>query len=445
MKVSLSIFTKNIKTFLQRIIITLQMFFENGIPNHAAACAFGFLLSITPMLLLLAFFMLFIYESSPRAVVAMIGTIPFLGEVFDEQWFSKNFFTFSRLSIPGIISIISIIWASRILAMAIYRGLRSVFPTRKTRSGFKNALTVIVIEVSAIIFIFLVIMSSRTAMRFYELLEFLPQRSIVIFLTSHFGGQVFYISLLGIAVFIMYLFVPIKPPRKSSAFQGTLLCIFIYSFVVMILGFILNIARYNFLYGTFGNLIIILMNVYFFFNFFFIGAQFAFVTDSFDALMFSRVRKIRFKALKKSRAAGVLKKLGPYYILNKFFNPSKSNINKYLRYYKKNEVIFTHEDIIDDIFYILEGEVEMSISSKDDDGDIFSGIVKADSFFGNVDYVLSENREITVKAKTDVSLFVISTSLLDTIIKNDSSFDKKLIEHMSRRFKRHKVLNPHLG
>jgi hypothetical protein len=185
------------------------------------------------------------------------------------------------------------------------------------------------------------------------------------------------------------------------------------------------------------------MNVYFFFNFFFIGAQFAFVIDFFDALLFSRMRKIRIRALKKTRAVGAFKKLRPYYILNRFFNPSKSNINKYLRYYNKDEVIFTHEDIIDDIFYVLEGEIEMSISSKDNGGDSFSGIVKADSFFGNIDYHLSKNRAITVKAKTDVSLFAISTSLLDTIMKYDSGLDKKLIEHMSRRLNRHEILNTH--
>jgi membrane protein len=129
MKILSNKLTKRAKTFLQRIIITLQMYFENGIPNHAAACAFGFLLSITPMLLLLAFVMILFYESSPGAIIAMINTIPFLGEIFDEQWFSGDFFSFSILSIPGIISIISIIWASRILAMAIFRGLRTVFPT----------------------------------------------------------------------------------------------------------------------------------------------------------------------------------------------------------------------------------------------------------------------------------------------------------------------------
>jgi membrane protein len=68
-----------LKTFFHRLYITLQMYGENGLANHAAACAYGFLLSMAPMLLLVAFLIFFIFGSSPRAIIALIGTIPFLG------------------------------------------------------------------------------------------------------------------------------------------------------------------------------------------------------------------------------------------------------------------------------------------------------------------------------------------------------------------------------
>jgi len=424
-----------VRSFLQRMYITVQLYLENGLANHAAACAYGFLLSMTPMLLLIAFVMFFIYKSSPGTVTAMIGTIPFLGSIFDEQWLSSDLFSFSSPGIPGIISVLSIIWAGRILAMSIHRGLKNVFPTGKKRNPVKNAGVILAIEVSVIIFVLVVIISSRTAMRFYGLFEFFPQGSIVRLVTSHFGGQVFTVILLGLGAFFVYLSVPLKPPRKFSAFQGALFCTFAYFCTVMVLGIILNKARYNFLYGTFGNLIIILVNVYFFFTFFFIGAQLAFVADHFDALLFSRIRKIKIKASRKSIEIGFFKKLKPYYLLNNFFNPSKSNLNKYLRHYKKDEVIFSHGDIVDDIFYLLDGEVEMMISSSHGK-ESFSGIVKADSFFGEMNNLLSEDRIVTVRAKTDISVFAITSSLLDIIIKHDTSLDRKLIEHMSRKFKR---------
>ena len=423
------------RAFLQRMYITVQMYVETGLANHAAACAYGLLLSMAPMLLLLALLIFFFYRLSPGAVTAMIGTIPFLGSIFDERWLSGDFLVFSNLSIPGIISALGIIWAGRRLAMAIDRGLKIVFPSGKKRNAVENAIVILAIEASVIIFVLVVIISSRTVMRFYRFMDFLPHSLLVRFVTSHFGGQVLTISLLGIGTFIAYLSVPLKPPRKFSAFQGALFCTLAYFCTVMVLGIILDISRYNFLYGTFGNLIIILINVYFFFTFFFIGAQLAFVADHFDALFFSMMRKIKIKASKKTKAGGFLKKLRPYYLLNSFFNPSKSNLNRYLRHYKKDEVIFTHGDIVDDIFYLLEGEAEMLISSSYGK-DNFSGVVKADSFFGDMGYLLSEDKSVTVRAKTDISVFAISSSLLDIIVNHDTSLDRKLFEHMSRRLNR---------
>jgi len=416
------------KDVLQRVYITLQLYRENGLANHAAACAYGFLLSMAPMLLLLAFFIILVYESSPGAITAMINTIPFLGGIFDEQWLSSDFFYFSRPGIPSIISVLSIIWAGRILALSMQRGLRIVFPADKNRNAAKNAFVTLAIEASVIIFVLVVIISSRTAMRFYELLDFLPERSIIKFVTSYFGGQVSSIFLLGVSAFLVYLFVPEKSPRKFSAFQGAVFCTLAYFCTVMVLGVILNNVRYNFIYGTFGNLVIILINVYFFFTFFFIGAQFAFVTDAFEALLFSMLRKIKIKALEKETK----RKIRPFNLWSRLFNTPEDRLDKYMRYYKKSEIIFCHEDAAGNIFYLLEGEVEIIVSSSDG-SENSAGILKADSFFGEIGYMLSENQITIIRAITDVSVFVMPPALFDTVLKYDTNLDKTLIEHMSKR------------
>ena len=294
-----------VKTFILRTYITLQMYGENGLANHAAACAYGFLLSMAPMLLLITFIIFFILGSSHETITALVGTIPFFGNILDEKWLASDFFIFVRPSLPGIISVVSIIWAGRLLALAIQRGLKIVFFAAKKRNMVKNVLVTLAIEISVILFVLVVIISSRTAMRFYGLFDFFPKVSILRFFTSHFKGQVLSINLLGFASYCCYLLVPVKSPRKFSAFQGAFLCSLCYFCTVLLLGLILNKARYNFLYGTFGNLIIILVNVYFFFSFFFIGAQWAFVTDNYDNLMTSRFRS----SSRKGTLYGIISRL----------------------------------------------------------------------------------------------------------------------------------------
>jgi membrane protein len=417
--------------------ITLQMYGENGLANHAAACSYGFLLSMAPMLLLAAFLIFYTFEPSPGAIIAFINTIPFLGNAFDEKWFSSGFFTFSRPSVPGIISVLSIVWAGRILALAIQRGLKIIFPQVKKNTTVKNTLVTLAIEVSVIVFVVVIIVSSRTAIRFYGLLDFSSRRSFFHFVTSHFGSRIFYITLLGAASYCVYLLIPLNSPRKSSAFQGALFCTLAYFCTVLVLGFILNKARYNFLYGTFGNLIIILINVYFFFTFFFIGAQLAFVTDYYEALLFSKLRLYKIKASEKKKSKGFFNKFRYSVLVYKFFHPSGNNLNKYFRYYKKEEIIFSHGDTIDiigRIFYLLEGEAEITVSSLRNN-ESFSGIIKSDSFFGGIGYQVSEEHKATVRATSDVSVIVIPPALFDTIVKYDNNLDKTLIENMSHRLK----------
>jgi len=415
------------------------MYGESGLANHAAACAYGFLLSMAPMLLLLTFLIFFTLGSSPGTITSLLGTIPFFGNILDEKWLSSVIFIFARPGIPGLISAISVIWAGRILALSIQRGLKIVFPETTKRSPFKNTLVTLAMEISVILFVLVVIISSRTVMRFYEFFDFNPKISFLHFFTSHSGGQVFSISLLGLASYCVYRSVPANAPRKFSAFQGAFFCSLAYSCTVLLLGFILNKARYNFIYGTFGNLIIILINVYFFFTFFFIGAQLAFVTDFFDAMLFSRLRLLKNKAFENKKSFKFLKDFLNKYrysiLMYRFFNPAKNNLKKYFRNYSKGEIIFSHDDSIDiteKIFYLLEGEVEIMISPFHGN-ECFFGILKADSFFGGAGHLASEDQSTAVKAISNVSVIVIPPVLFDIILKYDSSIDRSLVEHMSRK------------
>ena len=268
---------ESIGIFIKRIYITVKLYLKHGLANHAAACAYGFLLSIAPMLLLIAYLIFLFFRPSPEAIISFISTIPFLGTMFDEQWLLSDVFSFSGPVIPTIVFIISITWAGRILALSIQRGLKIIFLAVKGRNPLKETLVSFAIEGSVIFLVLIILVSSRTALRLYRMFDFMPQASIIKYIVT--GGQFFNIFLLGLSSFTAYILVPVNPPRKSSAFFGSLLCGISYLCIAFAFNFILDKTRYNFLYGTIGNIIIILVNVYFFFIFFFIGAQFAYVRD----------------------------------------------------------------------------------------------------------------------------------------------------------------------
>ena len=418
-----------IRLYLQRFILTIQLNWENSLANHAAACAYGFLLSIAPMLLLIAFIIFNLFHPSLTAIAAFFNNISFLSGIFNENWLSSELFTSLNPGLSSVISIIAIIWASRILALSIQRGLKIVFPADKNRNPVSDNLVMLVIEAVVIISIIVITLGSRTAMHFYKLLDFFSNSLFFQIITSRYGSFILYIFILGLVSYFLYLFVPVKSPRKFSAFQGTLFFVITYSIVAIGLRMILDISRYNFIYGTLGNMIILLVNVFFFFNFFFMGAQLAFVIDSFDTLFMIKYRQINIKSREIDNTKKQKKNLN---LFEKLFSISNGDSNKYLRSYKKDEMIISQDDTGYEIYYLMEGEVEIVISSENNENHSI-GSLDAGSFFGEMRYLLSSNRCASIKAKTDVNVLIIPHQVFDEMLKYDTSLDRDIIKQMSLR------------
>jgi len=422
-----------VKAFLQRVFITVQLYNENGLANHAAACAYGFLFSMAPILLLIAFILFFILKTSPTAITSLLAGIPILENLFNKEWLISDFFTQSKLGISGIVSAISIIWAGRILSLSMQRGLKIIFPGERVRNPAVDIFVTLAIEAVVIIIILIAILSSRAAMWLYRLFDFLPEISLLLFVASHAGTRLSSIFLLWLFSFLAYLFVPVNRPRKLSALQGAFICTIAYSCIFLFLEFILNISNYNFLYGTLGSLVILLVNVYFFFNFFLMGAQFAFVTDSFDTLFFSKLRQITVipegkTETKKNTLESVFSRL-----MYKLYYPHNSRMTRYLRCFEKGTIIFKQGDAGREIYYLLDGEVEVLLSASQDANPV--SVIKAGSFFGEMGHLLSEERSAAIRAKTDVSVFALPPHLFNTVLKYDTNLNRDIIEHISHRLK----------
>jgi CRP-like cAMP-binding protein len=183
---------------------------------------------------------------------------------------------------------------------------------------------------------------------------------------------------------------------------------------------LLDQTRYNFLYGTLGRLVTLLVQVFFFFMFFFVCAQLASVLDSFDALLFIKLHQARMKK----------KHLG---LLDKLFFSAEGRLQKYFRSYSGGMTIFSREDAGKEVFYLLEGEVEIFMLSENSGENPV--VLNEGDFFGEMGYFLSENRSATTKARYDVSVLVLPPVLFDEMLKHDTAMGRTIIEHLSGRLK----------
>jgi membrane protein len=346
----------------------------------------------------------------------------------DEQWLGGNFYSIMLPGLSGFATILSFVWAGRLLAVSLQRGLKIIFSGQKKRNPVLDTLIIFAVELPALLLSLAVIFSSRTALRLYDTFNFLPKTALFSFLASKQGYTFFTAMALGFVTYCAYRLIPANPPSRISALCGSIFYIFSYEIMSMVLRILLGRSMYNFLYGTLGNLITLLINVYFFFLFFLMGGQFAYVSDYFDSFVFIKFRKARINADKKSNA-----KFNSISI-DRLFLSIEGSLRKYYRFHKKGETIIFDKDKSDEIFYILEGEVEVLVLSNQNKY-TQTGTIGADSFFGEMGYMLSEDRNATIRAKTDVSSLALPPRVFENILKHDASLDRTLVENLYRIIK----------
>jgi membrane protein len=422
-----------IKARLQCLVITLNFFGENSLANHASACAYGFLLSAAPALMLISFFLFTAFGLltgngegfDPHVLAAQISSIPFLEGVLNEAWLVNTLPSFAESGtrlrgIAGLVSIACIFWAGRVFALSLQRGLKIIFTGTKKRNPLTDNITVLLVELAVLIAVMLMLLFSQSARYFYGIFSYFPVVSIIHSLLSRYNINFVFLFLLALLFYLICRYFIANGPSRRSALWGSFFFVLSSAVLSRILTALLDQTRYNFLYGTLGTLVTLLVKVFFFFMFFFFNAQLAGVLDSLDALLFIKLHHAR---IKKNH-------LG---LLDKLFFSAEGRLQKYFRSYAEGTTIFFREDSGEEIFYLLEGEVEVFMLSVD------SGekpvVLAEGNFFGEMGHLLSENRSATAKARSGASVLVLPPVLFDEMLKYDTAMDRMIMEHLSGRLK----------
>jgi membrane protein len=386
----------------RNVWLCLIDFGRNGLANDAAAGAYGFLLSIMPAMLVAASLFSAVFPSQKIADLFEEAVfLVFSQNAFDVEETVARFLTRFDTGLKGALSLASMFWATIVLAFSMQRGLNSIFVDKKPVNTLKNWLIPLCLELVVIAVVVIFALSA-----FHGLMK-----------RRLFGAFCF--AGLGVLTFGVYCAVPNSPPKWKSALFGAVLCIASYAFILAFFNIFINPERYYLIYGKLGGLIGLLAKVYFFFLFFFIGAQFAFTIEFLDALLFTKLI-----AVSTAEESG----RKPLFIEKFFFSSVEGRLWKYRRFYEKGETIFLKGENSHTIFYILSGGAGVYLTA---DNKIAS--ITEHNFFGEMGHVLSSIRSATVKAETDLVVMTLPPALFNAALQIDQNTENKIIETLSRR------------
>lgn len=123
-----SFILRHFQVFLQKISLSLHLFFRNELFNHAGAAAFFFILSIPPVFLLLLIAFDRYLVSYADASVIFFEFIKSINENLDKDLLVKIGLLNVNTTAIGIFGLLNLLWAGRAIITSIQRGLGIIFP-----------------------------------------------------------------------------------------------------------------------------------------------------------------------------------------------------------------------------------------------------------------------------------------------------------------------------
>ena len=410
-----------LRLMMQRLWITFELFQKNGLMNHAAAGAYGFLLSAAPVLLIISFFVSRILVNSPELAEDMFQRIGLLSGIVNASDLISDFVSSAKPGLAGIISVIPLFWTARLCAQSIQRGLGIILPA--SRSSPIRA-TIITLGLGIIIIIFLFIMLLGITLSRYLLN--VPVLAVIDSLSPFVRSlsvRAATIVCFAVMILVSYRIVPVDTPKWKYIFFGALTCIVLHQLFSAGFSLIINPGKYNRLYGVLGSLFLLLINVYFFFAFFLFGAQMIMVQSFSDALLFIRFRKLKLKGTK------------PLLPMDKLFVSLPSPLVRYSKIFKQGELIFMQGSQCQEVYYILSGNAGVYLDNKYANR---IAVIDENHFFGELEYLSSEGREgrsASIKAETELSVLVLPRELFRGILRADPDTDHNIITDLSERLR----------
>lgn len=402
---------------LQTAYTAWRLFVKNELQNHAAATAFYFLLSATPLVLLLSYgaqYLARLAETSAPAVLLLAA----LYEQFrlDELTALGVIPQKARVAAGGV-GLLTLLLSSRGLVNALQSAFRIIFPDDSKRPFVLNwVLPLIIIPV-----VFGLV-----------LLAVVAQATITYLLATDVLGAGRGALLKGINTLLAVLAVwglfyaalrrlPLSAPPKGPTLVVSGLATLTLAALFLGFGLFFRVEKYQAVYGALGGVVFIL-----------IGAYFACVAFYFWAQFLYAVTKVDVAALEKLFLGGGGQ--GANKLEAIVFARANRLLAKYGRHYAPGETLIEEGDTAKDAFFLYAGQV--AVYKRFPDGEKHLADMDEGNLLGEMAYLLNEARTASIRAKTEVTALVLPPEMLEELMRYSAPLSRRIIASLAQRLMR---------
>lgn len=411
-------------TFAQSVFLNIKFFFQNGLLSYASACSFDLIFSAVPIFIMIILLAVRFLHASPALIDSIYFTVPELKNYFNPEAILHSFQTIKKFSTLEAFLIFSIFWMARRFFASVFASLRNIFHDQQKRRPVINQILVFVFEI-AVVFIAVMFVSFYMSIKTIVALPFFQRFPQLDFIhTGILRGKLFsYLPnfLFFVVVTLMYKIGAGTRPKLKLCLASGFICTASFWMFRAILHSFINVSRYNLIYGVLGNVIILLIDIFFFFTFFLFFAQYIFVCQFFDELLLGELYLLPKK--EESGFAGKLRRLlfiKPDFLLAKDFP---------IIYLSAGESIYKDGDKDSNAYYILKGSIKVNRPEFREEN-----YFKKGDFFGELICILGKPRSSTATALEDSQIVRITEEDFRFLVNQNFSVAQKVLGQLGIYF-----------
>jgi membrane protein len=395
----------------------VRLFGKNGLQNHAAATSFYFMLSATPLLLLLSYAMQWLGKLAEDFVPATMLFAALYNQLQLETLTEVGFLPRQTQLAASGVGLLTLLLSSRKLGHAVEGAFKVIFPHEAKRKFVATWLLPLVIIPVAFGLLGLAGLA-QSVLNFFAGVELIVgwQAELLLVLNA-----LFMLFIVWLLVFLAYWRLPKeRPPLRQTAFIALLSAISLFLLIALFRHFF-HVEKYQSLYGALGGAVFVLIGIYFACMVFYLWAQCLFA-----------VTRVDVEALEKLFLGGSGEGAGKLESL--VFGRANRLLEKYGRTYHPGEVLIEEGHESQDAFFLYSGNAAAYKHVNGSERRL--GTLDEGQLFGEMAYLLKEKRTATVRAETEVVALVLPPEMLEQLMRHSAPLSRRIIDTLCQRLEK---------
>jgi membrane protein len=406
---------------LQVAYTTWRLFMKNSLQNHAAATAFYFMLSATPLLLLLSYGMQWLAKLAETYVPATMLFAALYNQLHLETLTSTGILPQQTQLAASGVGLVTLLLSSRGLVNAAQSAFSVIFPAEGRRRKFVTTWLLPLIIIPIAFGLLGLAGLVQAVLSFFTHVELIGAAQGILLSGLN---SLFMLLVLWLLVFLAYWRLPVSRPLARYAAIVALLAAASLLALFELFGHFFQLESYQSLYGALGGAVFVLIGAYFACLVFYWWAQCLFAATRVDV-----------EALEKLFLGGSGEGAGKLEVL--VFSRANRLLEKYGHTFQPGEVLIEEGDTSQDAFFLYSGTA--AAYKNLNGGERRLGTLNEGQLFGEMAYLLKEKRTATVRAETEVVALVLPPEMLEQLMRHSAPLSRQIIATLCQRLEKMNV------